>query len=139
MAAREAEVVVIGSGPGGYVAAFRAAQLGKKVIMIEADKLGGVCLNVGCIPSKAVITASKHYEHSREGAQEIGIYADGVRLDFTKMQGWKDSVVKKHTSGIATLAKHFKVEVVAGTARLLKAGPPTRIEVKGAAGDQEIL
>src|SRR5262245_36675290 len=140
MAAREAEVVVIGSGPGGYVAAFRAAQLGKKVVMIEGEKLGGVCLNVGCIPSKAVIAAAKHYEHARYGFDEIGIKADGVRLDFTKMQSWKDQVVKKHTGGIGQLAKAFKVEVVYGMARLVSTGPGgTKIAVKGADGQEQEL
>jgi dihydrolipoamide dehydrogenase len=139
MAAREAEVVVIGSGPGGYVAAFRASQLGKKVIMIEGEKLGGVCLNVGCIPSKAVITASKHYEHAQKKFDEIGIITNGVSLDFTKLQAWKEKVVNKHTSGIGSLAKGFKVEVIAGFATLKKAGPPTLISVQTKEGVIEIL
>lgn len=139
MAAREAEVVVIGSGPGGYVAAFRAAQLGKKVVMIEAEKVGGVCLNVGCIPSKAVITAAKHYEHARHKFDEIGILVDNPRLDFAKMQSWKDGVVKKHTSGISQLAKAFKVEIIMGFATLKKAGPPTLISVDTPNGVVEIL
>lgn len=138
MAARDIEVVVIGSGPGGYVAAFRAAQLGKKVIMVEAEKLGGICLNVGCIPSKAIITAAKHYQHAQEGMQEIGVLADGVRLDFSRMQEWKQSVVNRLTSGVATLARSFKVEVIYGTARLVKAGPPTLIHVQTKDGEIEL-
>lgn len=129
MAAREAEVVVIGSGPGGYVAAFRAAQLGKKVIMVEAENVGGICLNVGCIPSKAIITAAKHYEHATHKFDEIGILVDGVRLDFTKMQSWKQGIVNRLTGGIAQLAKAFKVEILKGFATLKKAGPPTLISV----------
>jgi dihydrolipoamide dehydrogenase len=138
MAAREAEVVVIGSGPGGYVAAFRAAQLGKKVIMVEADKIGGICLNVGCIPSKAVITAAKHYEHAGHKFDEIGIHVDGLRLDFSKMQAWKQGVVDRLTGGIAQLAKAFKVEIVRGYATLKKAGPPTLISIETKDGIQEI-
>jgi dihydrolipoamide dehydrogenase len=138
MTRKEAEVVVIGSGPGGYVAAFRAAQLGKKVIMVEGEKVGGVCLNVGCIPSKAIITASKHYEHARTKFDEIGIITNGVNLDFTKMQSWKDKVVNKHTSGIASLAKTFKVEVVLGMATMKKAGPPHLVSVQTKDGEVEI-
>lgn len=111
----EVDTVVVGAGPGGYVAAIRAAQLGQKVIIIEKGTLGGVCLNVGCIPSKAMISASHRYEHAK-GSEDMGISAEKVTLDFSKLQEWKGSVVNKLTSGVAGLLKANKVEVVEGEA-----------------------
>src|SRR5262245_8592892 len=93
------DAIVIGSGPGGYVAAIRLGQLGKQVVCIEKGPYGGVCLNVGCIPSKALITAAKNYVKVREG-ETMGIYADNVRLDFSRTQAWKGDVVKKLTGGV---------------------------------------
>lgn len=83
--ALELETVVIGSGPGGYVAAIRAAQLGQKVAIIEKDEIGGVCLNVGCIPSKALINAGHKY-HEAKNSQLFGVTAENVTLDFAKTQ-----------------------------------------------------
>lgn len=111
----EADVLVIGGGPGGYVAAIRAAQLGKSVTLVERDKLGGVCLNVGCIPSKALISAASTYERVKRGS-EMGIVAENVTLDFAKVQAWKQGVVDKLTGGVASLLKGNKVQVVKGEA-----------------------
>ncbi|MTT31981.1 dihydrolipoyl dehydrogenase [Terrilactibacillus sp. BCM23-1] len=111
----EVDTVVIGAGPGGYVAAIRAAQLGQKVIIIEKEHLGGVCLNVGCIPSKALLNASHRYEQAKE-SEVMGITTENVQIDFAKLQEWKGSVVNKLTSGVAGLLKANKVEVVEGEA-----------------------
>lgn len=111
----ETETVVIGAGPGGYVAAIRAAQLGQKVTIIEKAELGGVCLNVGCIPSKALINAAHKYLDAKE-SEDIGITAENVKVDFSKVQQWKASVVNKLTSGVASLLKGNKVQIVKGEA-----------------------
>lgn len=114
--ALDLETVVIGSGPGGYVAAIRAAQLGQKVAIIEKEYIGGVCLNVGCIPSKALINAGHVYHNALSGDQ-FGVTAKDVTIDFTKTQEWKDTqVVNKLTSGIEYLLKKNKVEIVRGEA-----------------------
>ncbi|WP_373739880.1 FAD-dependent oxidoreductase, partial [Jeotgalibaca porci] len=112
----ELDTVVIGSGPGGYVAAIRAAQMGQKVAIIEKEYIGGVCLNVGCIPSKALIAAGHRYQEAMN-AETFGITAENVKLDFTKTQEWKDKkVVNTLTSGVSYLLKKNKVEVIMGTA-----------------------
>ena len=114
--ALELETVVIGSGPGGYVAAIRAAQLGQKVAIIEKEFIGGVCLNVGCIPSKALINAGHRYQEALH-SEPFGITTKEVTIDFTKTQAWKDNeVVKKLTSGVEMLLKKNKVEIIRGTA-----------------------
>jgi dihydrolipoamide dehydrogenase len=114
----EADVVVIGSGPGGYSAAFRAADLGLKTVLIERyDTLGGVCLNVGCIPSKALLHAARVIAEAEEiGAH--GVTFGSPTVDLGKLLAWKESVVAKLTGGLAGLAKQRKVEVVTGEARL---------------------
>ncbi|WP_166242366.1 dihydrolipoyl dehydrogenase [Paenibacillus turpanensis] len=114
----EVDVVVVGGGPGGYVAAIRAAQLGKKVTLIERGNVGGVCLNVGCIPSKALISAAHRYEEMHE-SHDMGISAENVKLDFAKVQEWKDGIVKKQTGGLGMLFKGNKIEVVQGEAFFL--------------------
>lgn len=112
----ELDTVVIGSGPGGYVAAIRAAQLGQKVAIVERENIGGVCLNVGCIPSKALISAGHHYQESLH-SQMFGVSADNVTLDFEKTQDWKQNgVVNKLTSGVGSLLKKNKVEILHGEA-----------------------
>jgi dihydrolipoamide dehydrogenase len=116
----ELDTVVVGAGPGGYVAAIRAAQLGQKVAIIEKGNLGGVCLNVGCIPSKALISAGHRYEHAKHSA-DMGIMAENVTVDFSKVQAWKDSVVKKLTGGVAGLLKGNKVEIISGEAYFVDA------------------
>lgn len=114
------DLIVIGSGPGGYHAAIRAAQLGLKVACIEKDEVGGVCLNIGCIPTKALLHASHTLEESRH-ASEYGIDFGEPKLDLKALQGWKDGVVKKLTGGVKQLLKGNKVEVVAGEARFVEA------------------
>jgi dihydrolipoamide dehydrogenase len=108
------DVVVLGSGPGGYTAAFRAADLGKKVVLVERYKsLGGVCLNVGCIPSKALLHIAKVVEETHEMADQ-GVSFGAPKLDNTKMVAWKNSVVSKLTGGLNALSKQRKVEVLKG-------------------------
>lgn len=109
----ETDTLVLGAGPGGYVAAIRAAQLGQKVTIVEKENLGGVCLNVGCIPSKALISAGHRYEHALH-SESMGITAENVKVDFTKVQEWKASVVKKLTGGVEGLLKGNKVDIVRG-------------------------
>ena len=122
-----AEVVVLGSGPGGYTAAFRAADLGKKVVLIERNPtLGGVCLNVGCIPSKALLHAAKVITEAEEMAGH-GIAFDTPVVDLDKLRGWKDLVVKQLTGGLSGLAKGRKVQVVTGYGRFTG---PNMIEVE---------
>jgi dihydrolipoamide dehydrogenase len=116
----ETETLVVGAGPGGYVAAIRAAQLGQKVTIVEKGNLGGVCLNVGCIPSKALISASHRYVEAKH-SEDIGIKAENVTVDFSKVQQWKASVVKKLTSGVEGLLKGNKVEIVRGEAYFVDA------------------
>jgi dihydrolipoamide dehydrogenase len=118
-AARSTQMLVLGSGPGGYTAAFRAADLGMKVILVERwDVLGGVCLNVGCIPSKALLHAAKVIEETHEMASR-GIEFGQPRIDFDKLRGWKASVVKRLTGGLVALAKQRKVEVVRGVGKFV--------------------
>jgi dihydrolipoamide dehydrogenase len=125
------KALVIGGGPGGYVAAIRLAQLGQDVVIVEQESLGGVCLNVGCIPSKALITAASQVDEIRHG-DEMGIVVEGLAIDFRKMQAWKDSVVKKLTGGVAQLLKGNKAKTVMGSARFKTA---KEILVSGPAGE----
>ncbi len=112
----ELDTVVIGAGPGGYVAAIRAAQMGQKVAIVEREYIGGVCLNVGCIPSKALISAGHHYQESLH-SEIFGVSAKDVELDFAKTQDWKDNkVVNTLTSGVKMLLKKNKVEIIEGEA-----------------------
>ncbi|SFP02477.1 dihydrolipoyl dehydrogenase [Salibacterium halotolerans] len=111
----EVDTLIIGSGPGGYVAAIRAAQLGQSVTIVEKDNLGGVCLNVGCVPSKALIQAGHRY-HEAQSGDDMGITAENVSVDFSKVQEWKSSVVQKLTGGVDGLLKSNKVNIVRGEA-----------------------
>lgn len=114
--ANEVDVLVVGGGPGGYVAAIRAAQLGRKVTLVDKGELGGVCLNRGCIPSKALISAAERVQQLKESAH-MGIRVDGeITVDLPELMKWKDGVVKKLTGGVATLLKGNKVEVIKGEA-----------------------
>ncbi|SVB99170.1 uncharacterized protein METZ01_LOCUS252024, partial [marine metagenome] len=111
-----AEVVVIGAGPGGYAAAFRSADLGKQVILIEKDSaLGGVCLNRGCIPSKALLHLAKVIGDAKS-LEKSGVTFGDPTLDLDAIRSWKDSVVSKLSKGITKLAQARKVEVIQGTA-----------------------
>lgn len=109
----EVETLVVGAGPGGYVAAIRAAQLGQKVTIVDKGPLGGTCLNVGCIPSKALIEAGHLVEKAR-GNEEMGITTENVQVDFAKVQAWKDGIVKRLTSGVESLLKGNNVDIVKG-------------------------
>ncbi len=117
----EAELVVLGAGPGGYTAAFRAADLGLKVTLIERwPTLGGVCLNVGCIPSKALLHAAKVIEEA-EAMAECGLEFGRPKIDAQRLRAWKDKVVARLTGGLSQLAKQRKVQVLRGTGRFLSA------------------
>jgi len=112
----ELDTVVVGSGPGGYVAAIRASQMGQKVAIVERDFIGGVCLNVGCIPSKALISAGHKYRDALDSSS-FGITTEKVELDFTKTQKWKDKqVVNRLTKGVEGLLKKNDVEIIMGEA-----------------------
>src|SRR4051812_45525919 len=114
MEATKAEVIVIGGGPGGYAAAFYAADKGKKVILIEQEKnLGGVCLNRGCIPSKALLHATHQISGARESAHR-GISFGEATIDLDKLRNWKNSVIQKLASGIVTIAQRRGVQVIHG-------------------------
>lgn len=115
----ELDTVVIGAGPGGYVAAIRAAEMGQKVTVIEREFIGGVCLNVGCIPSKALITAGHRLQEAKD-SDVFGVSTSDAKLDFTKTQAWKDEkVVKTLTSGVGMLLKKHKIETIMGAAFLV--------------------
>ena len=103
------KVLVIGGGPGGYVAAIRAGQLGLDTILVEADRLGGACLNVGCIPSKALIHAAGAAHALREprGLSAIGLSVGPPKLDFARTIAWKDSIVARLTNGVGALLKNL--------------------------------
>src|SRR5262245_1984274 len=104
MGTEKFDVCVIGAGPGGYVAAIRAAQLGKKTCIVEREFLGGVCLNVGCIPSKAMITAAHFHHRMTHDGPEMGFQVpETVKIDFKKLQDWKQSVCNKMSGGVAQL------------------------------------
>jgi len=131
------DLVVIGAGPGGYVCAIRAAQLGMKVACVEKRAtLGGTCLNVGCIPSKALLHASELYAEANGHLAEMGIVARDVSVDVAKMMAFKDKGVKGNTDGVAFLFKKNKVEPVHGTARI---AAPGKVEVSLAAGGTRVL
>ena len=114
------DLVVIGAGPGGYVAAIRAAQLGLKTAIIERESLGGVCLNWGCIPTKALLKSGEVYEQLGHLA-DYGLSIEGRSYDFTKVIERSRKVAKQLSSGVAFLMKKHKIEVVSGT-RALKLG-----------------
>lgn len=127
-------VAVIGGGPGGYVAAIRLAQLGKKVTLVEKDEVGGVCLNSGCIPSKTLIAAATLYDRARK-ASELGIVAEGLRFDLARLQQWKQGVVRRLAQGIQFLLKHNRVQLLRGLARF---AAPRELEVDQGNSTQRI-
>src|SRR3982074_1514551 len=128
------DLIVIGSGPGGYVCAIRAAQLGMKVAVVEKDKtFGGTCLNVGCIPSKAMLRASELFEETAQLFPKMGIMVGQPKLDLAAMMKFKDEGVDGNVKGVAFLLKKNKVETFLGTGRI---AAPGQVEVKGASGAQ---
>ena len=130
-----ADVVVLGAGPGGYTAAFRAADLGKKVVLIERyATLGGVCLNVGCIPSKALLHAAKVITEAEE-VETHGIVFGKPKIDINKLRTWKESVIGKLTKGLKALAKQRKVEVIHGTGKF---ATPHLIQVETKEGQKTV-
>ena len=133
----EYQLVVIGSGPGGYIAAIRAAQLGLKTAIVEKDKtLGGTCLNVGCIPSKALLSSTEYLHFARERFAAHGIIAGKIEVDLGTMMKRKTEVVGKLTGGVAYLMKKHKIEVVKGLGKL--AGP-SAVEVTAEDGTKRTL
>ncbi len=129
----EADVTVIGGGPGGYVCAIRAGQLGLKTVLVESDKVGGECLNYGCIPSKSLITVSRLLDRIRE-AEKWGVTASGVTVDFAQMQRWKSEVVSKLVGGIEGLLRGNHVTVLKGEAQV-KAKDLVSVELATGADD----
>lgn len=117
------QLLIIGGGPGGYVAAIRAGQAGLKTVLVEAKTLGGTCLNVGCIPSKALLHAAEQFEAAThaaaDGGNALGIRVQSPVLDLAKTMAWKDGIVAKLTGGVAHLVKKQKVEVLTATARIV--------------------
>src|SRR5882724_3089550 len=135
MAEQSFDVIIIGGGPGGYVCAIKAAQLGLKTACVEnRGSLGGTCLNIGCIPSKALLSSSEEYDKAAHHFAAHGILVDKLGLDLKKMQGRKDKVVTDLTKGVEFLFKKYKVTYIKGTGRLLGGG---RVEVLAAPGSGE--
>ena len=132
----EAEVLVLGAGPGGYSAAFRAADLGKKVVIVDGrERLGGVCLNIGCIPSKALLHAAKVIAETREMG-EHGLRFAAPEVDLDALRDWKDGVVERLTGGLGGLARQRKVTTVRGTGRFVS---PNQLEVAVADGSTQLV
>src|SRR5712691_7283155 len=129
------DLIVIGSGPGGYVCAIRAAQLGMKVAVVEKDKtFGGTCLNVGCIPSKAMLHASELFEESGHLFGKMGIKVGQPKLDLPAMMKFKDEGVDGNVKGVAFLFKKNKVDSFRGSGRI---AAPGKVEVTAADGKRE--
>ena len=125
------DLIVIGSGPGGYVAAIRAAQLGMKVACVEKEKtLGGTCLNIGCIPSKALLNSSEKFTEISKHAEEHGISTGKVDLDLSKLMLRKNKIVKQLTSGIGFLFKKNKITHLQGSASFVDKKTITYLQVK---------
>src|SRR5437867_2860999 len=129
------DVVIIGSGPGGYIAAIRAGQLGLKAAIIEKDKdLGGTCLNIGCIPSKALLTSSDHFVFAKKEAGKHGIIIENASVDLAKMQQRKDKVVRTMNNGVRALMKTNKVTTFEGFGTITALG---RVSVKSSNGEKQ--
>ncbi len=123
----EFDVIILGGGPGGYIAGERLGHAGQKVLLVEAKALGGTCLNVGCIPTKTLLNAAKTYHHARHGAQ-YGVDAGGVSFDWKRMQAWKSEVVGKLVAGVGATQKRAGVTVINGHGTL---EGPGRVSVNG--------
>src|SRR5439155_1622072 len=131
---RQVDALVTGAGPGGYPAAIRAAQLGKRVLLVERDRLGGECLNYGCIPSKALIHTA-NLIHAIERAAERGVETGPVKVDMARLQQWKSAVVQRLSNGVGQLCKGNGVDVLAGHASFTG---PDRATVRTSSGAEEI-
>ncbi len=121
------DVIIIGGGPGGYIAGERLAHAGKKVLVAEKESLGGTCLNVGCIPTKSLLNSAKLYAHALD-SEKFGVTASGVTFDWDQMQSWKKQTVDTLVGGVGSMLKRLKAEVVKGHATLIAPGV---IEVNG--------
>ena len=131
------DLIVIGSGPGGYVCAVKAAQLGLKVAVVEKRATyGGTCLNIGCIPSKALLHASEVFHHTAHGIDALGVEVSAPTLNLDKMMGHKDATVKANTDGVAFLFKKNKIDGFQGTGRVVSAG---KVAVKAEDGSEQVL
>src|SRR4051794_33048316 len=132
------DVVIIGAGPGGYVAAIRSAQLGMRTAIVEKEpELGGTCLNIGCIPSKALLSSSDHFAFAKKEAAKHGIKIENVSLDLGTMLARKDKVVKQLTGGVRGLMKLNKVSTFQGTGVITAPGKITVTPAEGAAQEIE--
>ena len=134
MAAKSFDVVVIGAGPGGYVAAIRASQLGLKTAIVEREHMGGICLNWGCIPTKAMLRSAEVF-HLMHRAKEFGLKADGIGYDIDAVVKRSRGVAKQLSSGVSHLMKKNKVEVVMGVASIPAKG---KVTVKTDKGTEEL-
>src|ERR1700722_13779775 len=124
------DVIIIGAGPGGYVCAIRAAQLGMKVGVVEnREALGGTCLNIGCIPSKALLYASEMFEEAGHGIAALGVNVDPPKLDLVRMMKHKDDTVAANVNGVAFLFKKNKIDWLKGEGRI---AAPGKVVVKAA-------
>jgi dihydrolipoamide dehydrogenase len=132
------DVIVIGAGPGGYVAAIRASQLGMKTAIVEREALGGVCLNWGCIPTKALLRTAEVYRNMQH-AREFGLAADNVRFDSRAVVERSRKVAGRLSSGVGFLMKKHKIDVIMGTARLEKGTPAPKVLVKDRGGEESAL
>src|SRR5688500_8407612 len=132
MNASEYDAIVVGGGPGGYTAAIRLGQLGVRTLVVEKENVGGVCLNWGCIPSKALISAAGMMEKMRH-ADVMGIRVAEPTIDFAATQQWKAGIVQRLTGSVATLIRGNGGEIAAGTARLVG---PTEVEIAAADGSR---
>src|ERR1700677_2266503 len=122
MAQDNYDLIVIGAGPGGYTAAIRAAQLGLKTACVEREFLGGTCLNIGCIPSKALLDASHKYYDIKHHLPHRGILAPDTKVEIPTLMAFKDDVVKKMTSGVGYLFRKNKIDHLVGQGRIVKPG-----------------
>lgn len=116
--AQEYDIIIIGAGPGGYVAAERAGAQGKRTLLVEKANLGGVCLNEGCIPTKTLLNSAKHYEHSIH-SESIGLTVQGASFDLAAAMAWKEKVIDTNRKGIAFLMKKYNVDVIEGAAAFI--------------------